>query len=561
MKKYFNNNLAIIIIVIFLVTIMSLLLVKNARDDSATTDEPIHILSGYEYWQGVFSVNPEHPPLGKQIAALPLKFIKPILPFDPKFQSAIGDVYYDSWQETRNYAQSWLYNTVGNNPDEIVFNARIMVVIFTVILGFVIFFIANKWYGKTAGIIAVFLYAFSPLILTHGHLANTDLWMTLGFFVSVFSFAWHLEKPSIAKMILAAIFFALAMLFKFSAVILVPVLVFLWFAKYRTSSNKIQCSIKNFIAITLVFLITSFALIWVDYGLTKDSAPKLFLNNQYVYTNQVLLKLAPELSILPLPQYFKGLIMVFSTNLSSRPTYILGHFFQSGVWYYFPIAFLSKEPLSFIIMLAGSIIYLVYKRKRLEFKDWLIIIPVGIYLLVALFSKLNIGIRHIMPIYPFLFILVGYFVSELYTYVKKSKKLLIIYSLSFVALFAWYLYANISVYPYYMTYFNELAGGTKNGGNILTDSNIDWGQDTKRLSDWLKSENVQEPIKIHYDWSGDYQLKYYGINFTNLEENNPNQKGWIAIGVSDLQKPEYAWLKQHEPFKMIGNSLYVYNIK
>jgi hypothetical protein len=562
MKKYFNNNLIVIIVTIFLMTIMSFLLIKNAKDDSATTDEPIHILSGYSYWQGIFSINPEHPPLGKQIATLPLKFIKPFLPADANFKNAIEDYYYDSWQETRTYAQKWLYSTVGNNPDEIVFSARMAVVIFAIILGFVLFFTASKWYGKATGIIAVFIYAFSPLILTHGHLANTDLWMTLGFFISVFSFAWYLEKPKLIRMIFAAIFFALAMLFKFSAVILIPTLILLWVAKYYTSKNRTEYNAKKFIAIALSFLAISCFLIWADYGFPKDTASKLSLNNQYVYTNKILLKLAPELSYIPVPQYFKGMVMVFSTNLSSRPTYILGNFFQSGVWYYFPVAFLFKEPLSFIILLFGSVIFLIYKRKKLEFRDYLVIIPVCVYFLVALFSKLNIGIRHIMPIYPFLFILVGYFVSELYNQVKKNRILLIAYCLLLTALFSWYLYANISIYPYYMTYFNELTvGGIKNGNSILTDSNVDWGQDTKRLSEWLKSENIQETIKMKYDWSGSYQPKYYGINFINLEANDPSQKGWIAIGLSDLQKPEFSWLKNYQPVKVIGNSVFVYHIE
>lgn len=557
-----KSNLFIYFLAIVMLIIMAFLLIKNAREDSATTDEPIHILSGYEYWQKTFTVNPEHPPLGKQLAAIPLEFIvKPILPTDSKYTLAINDFYYDSWEETRSYAQSWLYNTSGNNADQIVFNARIVVIIATLLFGIILFFIAKKWFGKTAAIIALFLYVFSPVILTHGHLVNTDLWMTIGFFSAIFSFAWYLEKRSISRMIISAIIFSIALLLKFSAVFLIPVFVLLWIVEYHTTNNKKEYSLNNFINTTIVFLIISILFIWADYGFPIGDAPKYILEIGHDYTNKPLQILAPILQNIPMPIYSKGLIMVFSSGLSNRSAFILGHFFNAGVWYYFPIAYLVKEPLSLLILLFGGKIYLLTRKRKLEFCEWLIIIPPVFYLIVSLFSKLNIGIRHLMPIYPFIFIFIGYFISEFFaTYKNISKSLrLIAYSL-LALLFVWYLCVNISIYPYYMTYFNELAGGSKGGSNILSDSNIDWGQDTKRLVNWLKEQNIKEPIKMEYFWSGFLQPKYYGINFVQLKQNDPTQKGWIAIGSSALQSPEFNWLKKYQPVNIIGNSVYVYYI-
>jgi hypothetical protein len=111
-----------------------------------------------------------------------------------------------------------------------------------------------------------------------------------------------------------------------------------------------------------------------------------------------------------------------------------------------------------------------------------------------------------------------------------------------------------------MTYFNELAGGSKNGAKYLADSNIDWGQDMKRLANWLRDNNISEQIKMEYFWSGKLQPKYYGINFVELEKNNPNQKGWIAIGASALYMPEYTWLNSYEPVERVGNSINIYHV-
>lgn len=552
--------LAWLFMVIFL-GLMAFFMITAMRGDSATTDETIHVLSGYEYWRGHLTVNPEHPPLGKQIAAIPLNFIKPIMPFNSGYERAIKDYYYDSWSETKVYSQQWLYKTVGNNAEQIVNSARAMVIIFTIILGLIMFFVAKKWFGWLAALISVFLFSFSPLVITHGHLANTDLWMTFGFFISVFSFGYYLEKPNWLRLILAAVCFALAMLFKFSAVLLVPILLILWLIYRNKSHDRKIYGIKNFTLLLITFLLITGFLVWADYGFPMHVAPKFVIDPELTYTNKPLKVLAPILSHLPIPQYSKGLTMVLTSSIAGRPSYLLGQFSASGWWYYFIIAFLVKEPLAFIITLFAGIVFWVTTRKKLEFRDWLLIIPPVFYLLVTLSSKLNIGIRHLLPIYPFLFIFVGYFISELW---NKYKKSLVIrnWLLVICALFAlWYLCACLSVFPYFMTYFNELAGGPKNGANILTDSNIDWGQNTKRLADWLKNEGINEPIKLDYFWGGLAQADYYGLNYTELKANDPSQKGWIVLGVFSLLQPQFDWLKSYTPVEIIGNTVYVYYIK
>lgn len=561
-KNPIYKKIIISVAIIGLLVAMGLLLLKNARDDSATTDEPIHILAGYEYWRGEFRVNPEHPPLGKQINAVFLNWVKPVMPEDQKFTRAISDYYYDSWYETRVYAQNWLYSTAGNNADNIVFYARLPIILFTLVLGIILFLVGKRFYGLLAGLVALFFFALSPDFLTHGHLANTDLWMTLGFFIFVFSFGYYLEKPNWKRLVLAALCFAFAMLVKFSAVLLVPILIILWLVKCYMSHERKKYGWKNFAIIFITLLVTTLLLSWALYGFPLHAAPKFINNPELEYTNTTLVKLAPVLTHLPLPEYFKGLIMVFASSVSSRPAYLFGHFSSGGWWYYFPVAFMVKTPLSVIILLFAAVGFNIGWRKKLEFRDWLLIIPPAFYLLVSMFSRLNIGIRHILPIYPFIYLYIGYFVVEFFNRHKNvSRNLLITYYLLLTALLAWYLYAAISVYPYFMTYFNELVGGPKNGSNVLLDSNIDWGQNTKRIADYLRAHNIDEKIKLEYFWSGTVQPNYYKINYENLRANDPSQKGWIIIATFALETDEFSWLKNYKPVDTITNAIYVYHLE
>jgi len=555
-----KNWLLALLVVIFLGT-MAFFMTMAMKGDSATTDETIHVLSGYEYWRGRFTVNPEHPPLGKQIATIGLDLLKPIMPINQRYEKAIKDYYYDSWAETREYSQKWLFKTVGNNAEQIVNSARTIVIIFTIILAIIMFFVARKWYGWLAALISVFLFAFSPVILTHGHLANTDLWMTLGFFISIFSFAYYLEKPHWWRLVLAAVCFALAILFKFSAVLLIPILVILWFVYRAKSQDRKNYSLKSFSILLLTFILISGFLIWADYGFPRHFAPPFVADPAFTYTNKPLRVLAPILTHLPVPEYFKGLVMVFATSVSERPAYLLGHFSAGGWWYYFPLAFLVKEPLPFILVLLSGLGCWIGWRKKLEFKDWLLVIPPAFYLLITLFTKLNIGIRHLMPIYPFLFIFAGYFISELFTRYKKSLITYYLLLITLAIMAVWYLSASICIYPYFMTYFNELAGGPRNGAAILVDSNIDWGQDMKRLANWLKENDITDQIKMEYYWASADQVDYYGVNYVGLKESDPTQRGWIVIGVSSLQRPVFSWLKNYTPVKIIGNSVYVYYLQ
>lgn len=556
MKKN-NLNLLLYILVPLLILSSLILMISSVRYDSATSDEPIHILSGYLALSNHdFRFNPEHPFLGKKITALPLLVIKPAIDYGEKYFQVANDFYYDSWQESRQMAQNFLYK-MGNNADQILFWCRLMPIILASAFSLFLFFWTKNKFGKIAALAALIFFSFSPNILAHARLANTDLYMTVFFFLSVASFVYYLESPNWRRLILAGICFGLAQSVKFSAVTLYLILPIIYIIKYllEAKREKIWQFIKNGLLVFLVILVLGYVIIWANYNFSFRNVPIYQESNDKKLYNSNLIRFEPELRFLQPADYWKGLVFVFGSTYGPRPAYLFGHFQQGGWWYYFPVAFMVKTPLPVIILLIFSAIFYVYKRKKLEFKDYIIITPVIIYMLISMTSKLNLGIRHLLPIYPFIFIWIGNFIENL---LKSTIKKWIIY-LILAILFSWFIFGTIRIYPHFLSYFNEIVG-SENGIKVLSESNIDWGQDLKRLKNYLDEQKIYEPIKLIYFWTGMDSPTYYGINYQLLEPNNPNQKGYIAIGVSSLQEESYKWLKTHQPIAQIGYSIYVYKI-
>lgn len=184
-------------------------------------------------------------------------------------------------------------------------------------------------------------------------------------------------------------------------------------------------------------------------------------------------------------------------------------------------------------------------------KDWL---PIGLttgaaaFLASAMLSKANLGIRHILPIYPLLFIVVGYAVATF----RKWRYI-------FVALFIWLAIIMIASFPFYLSYFNNFAGGSDNGYKIVADSNLDWGQDLTRIADYIHTNHLQN-VYIDYSWDGSSALDYYLAknNYQQLANWAPGDGGWAIINATDLDGlPQYKYLQNCPGLKQITPSVFV----
>ncbi|MFA5070080.1 MAG: glycosyltransferase family 39 protein [Patescibacteria group bacterium] len=580
------------IILFLLLAIFAGLNLYLAATDSQTIDEGPHISAGYSYWlTGNYLLNPEHPPLVKLFAALPLLFFRPQLSID-----------YPSLAENNewSFGRAFIYHN-NINADIIIFTARIFPIILGLILGYFIYKWAKELWGTKGGLLALFLYALSPNFLGHSHLVTTDVPLTLFFLLSIYYFGQYLKNPSRLRLITAAVMFSFAMLTKYSAFILIPILVSLYFVNWLIGRQNSRQGFKKFIKVFLVFFGVTSVLIFVFYRfefkkpIDDPRVQKLYQQrteiiandqeNNQLPLNHFLLGIGdPEkpigkflyrfANVVPVPAYtyWQGLFSVLSHNANGHGAYLLGEARNFGWWYYFIIAFLVKTPTVTIILFFSSIIYVIYRiikniktfqslgtrLKSIPFDYYLIALPPFIYFAWSLTSHLNLGVRHIFPIYPLVFIVAASFIKL----TAWSPRLKYLGRYTLYALLLFYLIGNILSFPSYLAYFNGLIGGSNQGYKYLSDSNLDWGQDIKRLKIYLEENKIKE---FHSLLFGSLEANYYIKGEITMPDNqavekSAPQKGYYVISATVLFDPtrNYTWMQNYHPIKIIGHSIYIY---
>jgi len=508
-------------IVIIILGFMTWALILSAKNNAQTVDEGVYISSGYALYQyKQYPLNKEHPPLAKYLAGLPLQFQAINFTDNAKKNIANNDQY--------GFANEFLYNS-GNNADKIIFFGRLPFIILTITLGLIIFwFIKNVTHSEFAGLISIAFYAICPNIIANGHLATNDFLLTFFFVLIALALYFYAKKPTKQWIVAIGFCAAGAILSKFSALILFLIIPFLfaiyvYLKKITLKQAMIDLSIILAIILGIVLLI---------------------------YNHNIIF-------------FFQGIAIQFTRTGS--PAYLFGQYSETGWWYYFPLAFLIKTPLPTILLLVITLICISIRwQKTINYLP-LLILPI-IFFLVSCFNKLDLGIRYILPIFPFIYLGFG---LVFFCVIKQFKKyyyaiITIIFFSILINFFSFY-----KITPYQIAYFNELVGGPDNGYKYLVDSNLDWGQGLKELASYLKENNINEPIYLSY--FGTASPKYYGINFKNLPYNrSQNISGYVVISVNNLILPfgnfqnfpydvnVFKWLLNEQPITRIGHSIYIY---
>ncbi|MDO8436419.1 MAG: glycosyltransferase family 39 protein [bacterium] len=610
----------------FLLAIMFFTALSTIPKESFTFDETAHVAAGYSYLtQRDYRLNPEHPPLVKDLAALPLLFQN--LNF-PKQDPSWVQKEPIRWWFQFDFANKFLYHS-GNNPDKILFFAKLPMLFILIFLGWFLFWWTKKEFGPKTAIFSLLLFTFSPEFIAHGKLITTDVAASLGVVLTTYFWLKFLRKPNAKSIISAGLIFGLAMLLKFSLVLLVPFLgiitiIYALLKKenvFKYAGFAILAGLIGFIFI--VYPVYQFHI--SNYPIEKQISDTVATleNSPMGPLKELDIFMAKTPILRPFGQYLLGLLMATQRTASGNTVYFLGMIKAGGWWYYFPVLYLLKVPLAFhILTLISLILTLSFSRrdksllhppsfrqqkakveKRAKFsltslhsgirkpfwvnfdtlakraKEWItnqftvfaMMVFLLIYWITSISGNLNIGIRHILPTFPFTYILVS--LGIVYSFEQIKKPALKKAGALFIGfLMAFYVASSIKAYPFYLSYFNELAGGEENGYKVAVDSNYDWGQDLKRLAKWIKENNI-EKIKIDYFGGGD--LPYYlGEKAENFDRFSGPQKGWLAISITQLQggkaKPVegfdgpagyYSWLDKYTPVAKIGYSIFIYYIK
>jgi len=576
-NKTTNILAALLLVFVFVIGVSSI------KNDSLTMDEVAHLPSGYSYLtQKDMRLNPEHPPLIKDLAALPLLFIK-----DISFPSEI-----QAWQTDVNgqwdFGRYFLYQA-GNPAEQMIFWGRFPMILLLILLGFYVFKWTRERFGNCASLLALFFFSFSPTLLAHGRLVTTDVGAAAGVFIATYYFIRALKNPSRKNIIIAGVVFGIAQLLKFSVILLVPFFGLLGLVWWLNKSGKFWQTVKIGF---LVFLI-GFVLIWPVYQYHVWNYPaekqlqdsQVYLKDTVEPLKSVILWAADKPLLRAYAQYFTGLSMVFHRVAGGNTTYFLGEVSNLGWRSYFPIVYAIKVPLAFHLLTLIALFYAAWSIKRPlwknafsrigqwtknHFTEFAMLTFIIIYWAVSIKGNLNIGVRHLLPILPLTFVLVSGMTAKWLEAPHLKLKCSVL-----LLLILWQAVSVFSVYPHFIAYFNESVGGTDQGYKYAVDSNLDWGQDLKRLKNWTEENKVE---KIYIDYFGGSSLEYYFKDKflpwwgTRDPEELPKDS-YLAVSATFLQGgrgkkipglegPEgyYLWLDQYKPVAKIGYSIFIYKV-
>lgn len=517
-----------------------ILLIILAKTDSLTADEKIHLPAGYLHtWEGNYSYNVEHPPLANDLSGLFIKLAHPQVP---------QDIIVDQWQ----YGEGFIYAT-GQNTAGVIFWGRFPIIILTILLLYLVYLWASELWGFQGGLVSLLLAASCPNLLSHGHIATTDLILAFSYTLN-FYILWKFTKDYSWK---NAIYLGLAtgfvLLSKFSSIIVLPLnLVILAGYLYFDHQNlvlKIKKTIVSlFISILTLYLVYLFSMRGEEMRWVYFEHYNL---NHFQFSRLYFVDLLKWL-LWPFKKYRDGLDVVQGHNKIGHLSYLNGVFQMQGRWQYFFYAFYYKTPIPAIILFFFSLI-LFFKSKIAKITPLIfVLLPGLVFFIFSVKGNIDIGIRHALPVYPLAYIFIGSI-----TLVKDK----VLRWLTFILVGA-NIIVMVFAYPQYLSYFNQFAGGTKGGIKHLSDSNLDWNQNVGRFSQYLKKEKIESVYLSCYDVTSP---TYYGIKFKDIPKIEP-VKGIVAMCaqqylVSKIITTDYRWFINTPPTKIVDGTIYLWDLR
>lgn len=492
--------------VVLLLAVMAAELALSARQQSQTFDEGGHIYAGYAYWKSFdFGVNPEHPPLVKLVATIPLLRL-------PLRAPTPADVDFKTMET--NAGKLLLYR---NDAKTILWRTRIAAAVFTIGLALTVFLLARSMWGDGPAFLALVLLVFEPNFLAHGALVTTDIGVTLGFVLGVGTFYLYLKKPGALRLVAAGLAAGLCIGAKHSGILLFPMLIALAIVELLSKHDPVTGKLPQGIARSVLFQAGSIAAIgaisyvvlWSLYGFRYAARPSgmpalkpafaVFAKHMSPLGSAIVLQFA-HWHLLP-ESYLYGIVDV--ATLGPLPSVVFGKFYPVAQWFYFPSVFIMKSTLAFLALCALVVLSKAFSKWQLRTEALFLAIPPAIYLFVAMSSSVNYGVRHLLPVYPFLIILVSYAAWRLANW---SRKLAVLVAVLVVC----HAGSSLRAFPNYIPYANEAWGGSSKTYELLTDSNVDWGQGLIALKQYIDQHQIKS-CWIAYYTSTIVDVSYYGI--------------------------------------------------
>jgi hypothetical protein len=685
-----SSRFACLTLVLICLTSFSMMLWAS-RTDSAIMDELAHIPAGYGYVHNLdYRLNPEHPPLMKALAMLPVLFLNPTFPVNTAaWQTEINGQWDMGYQ--------FLYNA-GNNANAIIQTARLFPILITILAIILVYLLARRLIGRWWALLPAFLFAFDPTVLAHGHYVTTDVGATFGVLLALYFLLKYFDAPSTKRLWFAGLAFGVAMICKFSTPLLVPLYIFLFLVMWiRETIVRKRCRVPfydaengllkqkedkrvpdtasghrfrkaiasggrhlwHLVAIGLIgYLVIVYPVYFLftyNYPIAKQVSDTQFALGSFANGPTPVgqachgmrcladldIKMAGNPAARPFAEYMLGVLMVAQRSDAGNTIYFFGRVVQSGGPIYFPLLFALKEPIPTLVIILLSLLLALWWVLKKAFRepkrifrhiiDYLgvswgefsLASFIVLYWGYSMHATLNIGLRHILPTLPLIYILAAGIwkkwvlkfnfgnlasMSSFAAAAARSIAISVTKYILLILLLAWLVLETLFAAPYFLSYFNELGGGVWNGYHWVTDSNYDWGQDLLRLQTWVANQNQRCTLietaspcgidKIAVDYFGGGNPKYY---LGNKEVDWSSSKGnpadpstssgqvtpihWLAVSVNTLEgatqplgpgqtrnsQDEYSWLTAirppqpgmgniPQPDYRVGTSIFVYHL-
>jgi hypothetical protein len=503
---------------------------------SITFDELGHITGGYTSWvTGDHRFFPQNGQFPKQWATWPLLFQELKLP--PTDQPAWRDSNVEEFGYQFLYAQ-------GNDLHALLNTSRMMMVLVGLLLCGVVYIWSRLLFGPAGANVSLTLCVFSPAMLAHARLVTSDIAAALMFTLSLFLIWSLLLKVTLWRVLGCAGSLGLLCVTKMSALIMGPVIAVLVVIRlllrrpllvaFRGRQRVIRRGTEALAVLSGAFaivLLTAWTIIWAFYGFRystvrdekPDSEPAFFGEtiNSLTEGNPVgpVIRFARDHNLLP-ESYLFGFAHVLSHS-RAHPAFLNGNYSPSGWTSFLPITVMLKTPIP-VFLVALLALWAACARlneagasrrwarfRRAMFRTAPLWVFLAVYWIVAVQFHLSIGERHVLPTYPAAFVLCG--AAGYWFHRSRVVKVWV------VALLAWVVFESILIWPHYLAYFNQAAGGPKYGYRHLVDSSLDWGQDLIGLKHWIETRSSHGgnlPIYLGYFGTGD--PRYYGITAESL---------------------------------------------
>jgi hypothetical protein len=490
------------------------LALSAASTKSVTSDELFHITAGYSYWTtGQYRLQPENGNLPQRLAALPLLLDRPA--FAPLDSAA--------WRSSQveGVGREFFYD-LGHDPHRLTMAGRSMITAVSAVIGAVVYLWSMRLFGLAGAWTSLGLMCLCPLMLSHGALATSDACAALFFTLSAAALWRLMHRLNSATMLGAIGAVAGLALSKFSAPLIVPVALAMAWVRLAFNPQPLPVGRRRvagrrrqaawLLGAGAVVSMGVWAAIWACYGFhhpaisAADLArgdsllPGWSMMRESASPAMRLVMAANDWRLLPEAYLFGQAHTLF---FSSRFAYAAGQFSPDGWWWYFPYALAVKTPIGIAAAWLAGGACVIRLKAQARYAMTPLAALAAIYLAAAMTGDLNIGLRHLLPIYPALFIIAGALASRL---TRPVGRIAVALMVVVAAIESW------SIRPDYLAFFNLLAGGPARGHLRLADSNIDWGQDLDLARDWIERRHrlrPEEPIYLGY--FGPADLDHYRL--------------------------------------------------